>query len=371
MAESREPQISMWVADPAFQTDKRIREAFDFAVEHGCTHYFPAKGFDENILPKAIAKYYASSLGVRIDPESQIKITHGAQEALSFSLHVSVRPGDEVIVPEPTYSALIEKLPIFGAKTVFVPLVERDDWRLDLGAIRSAITEKTKMIFICNPNNPTGVVYTKKEMDELATILKENKHVSVLLDECYSRILYEGTEFHSLLEDESLLDQIFIVNSFSKSYAMTGWRLGYVISNKKRIDSIKNLSFEYNGGVSYAVQFAGSVALEQCGSSLEEMVKELDKRRRAMLDCLGEIKDIRYETPRGGFEIFPDFSAYSRDSVELSQRLEREANVKTIPGSRFGPSGEGHLRLVFCSEDVPRITKGISAIKSALEHGRS
>lgn len=363
-------QIAMWVADPGFPTDRRILEAFNFAVEKGCTHYFPAEGFDENLLPKAISRFYESSRGLQVDPLTEVRITHGAQEALSFSIHTCVSPGDEVIVPEPTYSALIEKLPIFGAKAVFVPLAEEENWHLDLDRIKSSITEKTKMIFICNPNNPTGTVYTKKEIEEIAEILRENGRVSVLLDECYSRILYDGTSFSSLLEDESVRDQIFVVNSFSKAYAMTGWRLGYVISSKDRIDKIKSHAFEYNGGVSYAVQYAGAVALDQCSSSVESMIVELDKRRHVMLDRLSEIKDIRFETPQGGFELFPDFGAYSRNSVELGSKLEQQENVKTIPGIRFGPSGEGHLRLVFCAENTVRISEGIGRIRRFLENGK-
>ncbi len=357
----------MWVADPAFPTDERVKKAFEYAVDRGCTHYFPAAGFDEFALQKAISKFYEREYGYKVDPLTEINPTHGAQEALSFSLHVTVKPGDEVIVPQPTYAAMIEKLPIFGAKTVFTPLIEGENWRLDLDAIKSSINERTRMIFICNPNNPTGVVYSKKEMEGLAEIIRENKHVSVILDECYSRILYDGTKFHSLLGDVSIRNQLFVVNSFSKAYAMTGWRLGYVISSKEQIDKIKGLAFEYNGGVSYAVQYAGAVALEQCSSFVDGMVSELGKRRRVMLDSLSKIKNIRYDTPMGGFEIFPDFSAYSKNSVEFSSKLEQEANVKTIPGAKYGPRGEGHIRLVFCSEPSERIAEGVSRIKNYLE----
>ena len=366
LEEKRTGQIALWVADPGFHTDPIIIDAFNYAVQKGCTHYFPAEGFDENILPKSIANFYKSTRGSEIDPLNEIKITHGAQEALSFSIHTAVKPGEEVIVPEPTYSALIEKLPIFGAKPIFVPLLEEEDWRLDLDKIRSSINEKTRMIFICNPNNPTGAVYSKKEIEELGEILRENKRVTILLDECYSRILYDGTPFSSLLDDESLRNQLFLVNSFSKCYAMTGWRLGYVISGKERIDKIKSHAFEYNGGVSYAVQYAGSIALEKCAPFVGSMVKELDKRRHVMLKALGELEDVTFDNPKGGFEIFPNFSAYSKDSVELSSKIEVE-NVKTIPGARFGPSGEGHLRLVFCAENSERIIEGVSRIKKVLQ----
>ena len=357
----------MWVADPAFPTDQRIIDAFNYAISKGCTHYFPAPGFDEFVLPKAISKFYKSSRGVNVGAESGVKITHGAQEALSFAIHTALSPGDEIVVPEPTYSALIEKLPIFGVKPVFVPLVEKDDWHLNLSRIRSSITEKTRMIFLCNPNNPTGTVYTKEEIRSIADILRENEKISVLSDECYSRILYDNTTFTSLLDDESIRNQVYVVNSFSKCYAMTGWRLGYIVSSKERIDRIKAHAFEYNGGVSYAVQYAGAVALGQCSSFVDSMVSELDRRRKVMLRCLSEIRDIGFETPQGGFEVFPNFSSYSINSLELGSRLEQQRMVKTIPGVRFGPSGEGHLRLVFCAEDSDRISEGMARLKNFIE----
>jgi len=366
--EEARDSIAMSVADPGFDTDPRILKAFEFAVVNGCTHYFPAKGFDKEILPRAIARYYDSARGIQLDPLTQVEITHGAQEALSFSIHTTLKPGDEVIVPEPTYGALIDKLPIFGAKIAFVPLLEEENWHLDLDRIRSSITEKTKMIFICNPNNPTGTVYSKKEIDELREILKENNQISIIVDECYSRILYDGTSFVSLLGDGSILDQIFVVNSFSKAYAMTGWRLGYVISSKDRIDRIKNHAFEYSGGVSYAIQYAGAVALDQCSSFIDSMVEELDKRRHLMLNCLSEIEGVRSDTPNGGFELFPDFSEYNKNSRELSSKLAEEEKVLTFHGVKFGPSGEGHLRLVFCTEGSERISEGIRRIRNCINN---
>jgi len=359
-------KIALGVADPAFQTDPQISEALRYSIENGSTHYFAPKGFDPNILPKSISKFYSDVRGIKVNPDSEIKITHGAQEALSFSLHTSILPGDEVIVPEPTYSALIDKLSIFGAKAVFVPLIENEGWRLNIDAIKSAISSKTRMIFICNPNNPTGTCYTRREMEALASLLRENKKITILLDECYSRILYDGAKHETILADEEIRDQLFVVNSFSKTYAMTGWRLGFVISSKERVDKIKNLAFEYSGGVSYAVQYAGATALEHCSSFVDSMVLELGNRRKAMLKSLTELKNIHFDIPAGGFEVFPDFSHYGIDSMKFSEKLEVENGVSTIPGRKFGPNGEGHVRLVFCSENSERITEGVSRIGKAL-----
>jgi aminotransferase len=365
-ADDTKGPINMWVADPNFKTDPRIIEAFDYAVTNGCTHYFPAPGFDGNILQKAIARYYLDDLAIHVDPLEEVCPTHGAQEALSLAIQAGTRPGDEIIVPEPTYSAFIAKLETFGVRPAFVPLAEEEHWRMDVDAVKSAMSEKTKMIYICNPNNPTGTVCSRGELDAVSELLKEHEHVSLLLDECYARILYDGSAHHTLLGDRSLLDQLYIVDSFSKTYAMTGWRLGYLVTGKKNADRVKLLSEEYNGGVSYAVQYAGAAALARCSESVRSMVAELDRRRLAMVDALAEVKDVVFETPAAGFEVFVDISAYAKDSVRLASELEKAAAVKTMPGVKYGPSGEGHLRLVFCAEGVPRVREGISRISGYL-----
>ncbi|MDG6964623.1 MAG: pyridoxal phosphate-dependent aminotransferase [Nitrososphaerota archaeon] len=366
-AESADGVISMWVADPAFPTDRRIVDAFNFAVDSGCTHYFPAKGFDELVLPKAIAAFYGEDRGLELDPADEVCITHGAQEALSLSIQAAMKPGDEMIVPQPTYNALIEKLEIFGVRPVLVPLLESEGWRLDTDAVRAAISERTRMVYVCNPNNPTGTVLGRKDVDALSGILREEERLSLLLDECYSRILFDGAGFAPFpSDDEELRGRTFLVNSFSKAYAMTGWRLGYVVTDKARADAIKRLSFELNGGVSYPIQYAGARALNDCASFVSSMVEELDRRRRAMIRGLSELEDVRFEPPSAGFEVFPDFSAYSRDSVALCARLLRDARVRTMPGVKYGPSGEGHLRLVFCAEGGERIEEGLTRIRGCL-----
>ncbi|MDG7011960.1 MAG: pyridoxal phosphate-dependent aminotransferase [Nitrososphaerota archaeon] len=362
--------INMWVADPYFRTDERIIEAFNYAVANGCTHYFPAPGFDGHVLQKAIARYYLEDLAVEVDPLGEVCPTHGAQEALSLAVQAGTRPGDEIVVPEPTYSAFIEKLETFGVRPVFVPLAEEEHWRLDVDAVKSAMSEKTKMIYICNPNNPTGTTCSRGELDAVSELLKEHERVSLLLDECYARILYDGSTHHTLLGDRGLLDRLYVVDSFSKTYAMTGWRLGYLVTGKRNADRVKRLSEEYNGGVSYAVQYAGAAALARCSESVRSMVAELDRRRLAMVDALAEVKDVSFETPSAGFEVFVDVSAYSMDSVRLASELEKIAGVKTMPGVKYGPSGEGHLRLVFCAEDVRRVREGVSRIDGYLQGNR-
>ena len=358
--------VSMWVADPAFATDQRIVDAFNIAIKGGCTHYFPAEGFDELVLPRAIAAYYEGR-GLRVDPAGEVCVTHGAQEALSFSIQAAMRPGDEMIVPEPTYNALIEKLEVFGVRPVFVPLIEEEGWRLDLDAVRAAVTERTRAVFVCNPNNPTGTLLGRREMDSLTSFLREETRLTLILDECYGRILYDGAEHFSLASgDEDLLERAFLVNSFSKAYAMTGWRLGYLVTGKARANAIKRLAHEINGGVSYPVQYAGATALTECASFIASMVEELDRRRRVMLEGLAGTAGVTFETPRAGFEVFPDFSSHSADSAALSSLLEEEAGVRTMPGAKYGPSGEGHLRLVFCAEDAERIAEGLARIRRVL-----
>ncbi|MDG6981766.1 MAG: pyridoxal phosphate-dependent aminotransferase, partial [Nitrososphaerota archaeon] len=350
-------------------TDPKIVAAFDYAVERGCTHYFPAPGFDSHVLHRAVAQYYLDDMGVIVDPLSEVCPTHGAQEGLSLAIQTCTRPGDEVLVAEPTYAALIEKLGTFSLKPVFVPLLEREHWRLDVDALRSAVSDKTRMLYLCDPNNPTGTVCTRAELDAVSDLLKENRRVSLLLDECYARILYDGAAHHTLLDDAALRNQVYVVSSFSKAFAMTGWRLGYLVTGKESAERIRKLSEEYNGGVSYAVQYAGAAALTQCPGSVRAMVEELNRRRRAMVEGLADIEGVSFETPKAGFEVFPDFSAVCRDSALLASDLEK-SGVKTMAGVKYGPSGEGHIRLVFCAEGVPRIREGLSRISRHLDGRR-
>jgi aspartate/methionine/tyrosine aminotransferase len=354
--------IRLSVADPGFDTPSYIKEALSDALSKGYTHYSGTRGLD--VLRKALAEFYSKNYSVQVDPELEILPTNGAGEALFIILHTFARPGGEVIVPDPSYHGFLHKIPRVGLKTVFAPLSRDGEFRLNVDSIRRAITDRTQLLFLCNPNNPTGVVYSRKELDQLASVLRENRHVKVILDECYSRMLYDDTSFYSLLQDESLRDQVIVVNTFSKTYAMTGWRLGWIIAKSSSIDRFSEVAFDIRSSVNTAVQYAGAKALSGDNGEAELMRKQYDENRKIMISHLRSL-GVRFATPMGGFEIFGNFSSYDRNSVSLKKRLEVETRVQTVAGSEFGPGGEGYLRLVFCISRE-RLVEGLQRIETFL-----
>ncbi|MCL5066845.1 MAG: pyridoxal phosphate-dependent aminotransferase, partial [Thaumarchaeota archaeon] len=221
----------------------------------------------------------------------------------------------------------------------------------------------------CNPNNPTGIVYGRDELQQVGDMLRENRHVLLILDECYSRILYDEVKYCNLFEDKSLRDQILIVNSFSKTYAMTGWRLGYVIANQSYIDRIASVAFDIRSSTNTAVQYAGAVALGSDAGDLELMVNEYRARRNLMMDYLKGM-GLSFPIPQGGFEIFANFSEYGMNSSILKTKLAQDVRVETVAGSEFGPHGEGYLRLVFCV-DRDKLIEGMERIRFFLEDGKN
>ncbi len=355
--------IRLSVADPSFATPAVVKNALSDALEKGLTHYCGTRGLD--FLRKSISESYLTRYGFEVDPTTQIIPTNGAGEGLYLILQAITKDGDEIIIPDPTYHGFIHKLHHFGAKPIFVPLRARSDFRLDIDAINSEVRERTKAIFLCNPNNPTGIVYGRDELQQVGDILRENRHVLLILDECYSRILYDGVKYYHLLQDESLRDQILVVNSFSKTYAMTGWRLGYVIANQSHIDRIASVAFDIRSSTNTAVQYAGAVALRSNPRDLELMVNEYRARRNLMMDCLKGM-NLSFPIPQGGFEIFANFRKYESSSSVLKTKLAQDAYVETVAGSEFGPHGEGYLRLVFCV-DRDKLIEGMDRIRYFLE----
>ena len=354
--------IRLSVADPSFVTPSVIRNAATTALDHEYTHYCGARGLE--ILRKAISEFYSEKYSLEVNPATQILPTNGAGEALYLILHAIAEDGKELIIPNPTYHGFIHKLEHFKLKPVFVPLDTRNGFVLDVDAISSAVNERTRAIFLCNPNNPTGVVYSKAQLEKVGDILRKNKHVRLILDECYSRILYDSTRYYGLYEDNSIRNQIFIVNSFSKTYAMTGWRLGYMIATESLIDQITKIAFDVRSSVNAFVQSAGVRALKMDPKEIELMVNEYHSRRDLVMSYLRGMA-LSFPVPQGGFEVFVDFSAYGMKSADLKKQLEHEAHVQTVAGSEFGPQGEGYLRLVFCV-DRDKLIEGMGRIKSHL-----
>jgi aminotransferase len=273
--------------------------------------------------------------------------------------------GDEALVVDPYYPAYFEDTLLAEAKPVEVPLNEKEGYRIDPETLERKVSKRTKMIWLCNPSNPTGHVFSRQDLEIIAEVAQK-RNLIVFADEIYEKIVYDGTKHVSLASLSGMEDRTITVNGFSKAYAMTGWRIGYVAASKKLTETLRKLHY-------YAVlcpnaisQKAAVVALTGPQNSVREMVAEFDRRRKHVLNQLDKIKNIPYVKPEGTFYVFPDFSGFEKSDEVLASRLLKEAGVVTAPGSGFGKAGEGHLRISY-SISYDQVRKGCERIREFLQ----
>jgi aminotransferase len=330
--------------EPDFTTPRYIIEAAIAAARDGFTHYTEVDGTSE--LRQAVAEKLRSENALDVDPKTEVTITSGSQEAMLITALGFLNRGDEALILDPYYPAYFEDTLIAEATPVTVPLDERRNYDVEVEALEKKITEKTKIIWMCNPCNPTGHVFSKKDLKNIAEVAQEHDLI-VFADEIYEKIVYDDAYHLSIASLPGMEDRTITVNGFSKAYAMTGWRIGYVVAEKKLSATLRKLHY-------YAVlcpnaisQKAAVAALTGSQDCVRGMLREYSRRRKLMIDELNLIKSIPYAMPKGAFYVFPDFSAFEKSDEALAQRLLKEAGVVTVPGSGFGTSGEGHLRISY------------------------
>ena len=353
------------VGEPDFDTPGFIKEAAKKAMDEGYTHYVQSRGIPE--LRRAIAEHVQSELGLQVDPDREVLVTPGAKFALLAALMSFAGPGDEVIVltPEwPTYKACAL---MAGAKPIEVPT--RPPYRLDEEALKEAITPRTRVIMINTPNNPTGGVMPLEDLKAIADLAVDHD-LAVLSDEIYKALVYGGRRHVSIATLPGMRERTVVVDGFSKTYAMTGWRLGWAIGPREVVDAMVRIQQTSTTHPTAFVQVAGVAALKGPRSVVEEMVREYDRRRKVMVEALSQIEEVRCEEPEGAFYVFPDFSSLGLSSAELSRRLLMEARVSSVPGDAFGPGGEGRLRLAY-TVNVDRILEGVRRIQGFIEKLRA
>lgn len=338
--------INLRVADPSFDTPQTVKDKMSDALNRGLTHYHSTMGLEE--LRTEISKHYKKVFSIDLDPTEEIMVTNGAGEGLYLALNSLFTFGDEIIIPNPTYHGFLKKVLHSNIVPRFVPIYEQGTTKLNIGGINDAVSDRTRAIYICNPNNPTGTVMSQSEADALHEILQSNEHLLLILDKCYSRILYEGVEYVEMLKYADTRDQVIVVDSFSKTYAMTGWRIGFLIASKANMERIETLAFDVRSSVNTAVQDAAISALRIGNSVIAGMVKEYESRRNMLLEFLRE-HGLNFITPYGGFEVFVDIGKTGMDSERFTQELLRQVNVSVVPGTEFGPEGTGYVRIVFCA----------------------
>jgi aminotransferase len=349
--------------EPDFTTPRHILEAAIDATRKGFTHYTEIDGTLE--LRQAIAEKLEKENGVDADPQTEVTVTSGSQEAMLIAALGFLNSGDEALVLDPYYPACFEDILIAEARPVTVPLDERKDYKIELDVLEDKVTKKTKMIWLCNPSNPTGHVFSKQDLETVAEVARKHD-LTVFVDEIYEKIVYDDARHVSIGSLPGMEDRTITVNGFSKAYAMTGWRIGYVVARKKLSVTLRKLHY-------YAVlcpnaisQKAAVAALRGPQGCVQEMVSEYDRRRKLVLNELEKFQSLSYTVPKGAFYVFPNFSAYERSDEVLASNLLKEAQVVTAPGSGFGRAGEGHLRISY-SVSYEQVKEGIKRIRRSLE----
>ncbi len=356
-----EDVISLGVGEPDFVTPDQIRRAGILSLERGETHYSSNSGMLE--LREELAKHLAKRYEVEYDPETEILITVGVSEALHISLMALVDPGDEVIVPEPCYVSYKPGIIFAGGVPVVLETRCEDDFQIIPQAIEAAITPRTKGLLIGYPNNPTGAVMPREILIEIAKVAEEHGLV-VFSDEIYDRLVYgiEHTCFASL---PGMRDRTVLLGGFSKAYAMTGWRIGYVAGNGEVVGAIRKLHQYAIMCAPTTAQVAAIEALRNGEEAVQAMVQEYDKRRRAIVKGLNDLGLSCFE-PRGAFYAFPSIARTGLSSDEFSERLLFEERVAVVPGSAFGECGEGFVRCSYATS-LPDIEEALRRIGRFLE----
>ena len=349
--------LNLAVGEPDFDTPDHIKEAAYESIRNGFTHYTSSRGIPE--LRKAISEDLKWR-GIEANPEEEIIVTPGAKHAIYCACLATLNPGDEVLVLSPTWPTHFTCIESAEAGVIEVPSGET--YSLNEEELKEKITNKAKMILLSSPNNPTGGVLSQSEIRVIADIA-EDHGLLVLSDEIYDRIVYDQIRIKSVASFENIRQQVIVVNGFSKTYAMTGWRLGYVFANKVIAEAISRIQETTTTCPVSFIQKAGLVALKGPQTSVDEMIKEYDERRRFIVKRLNEIPGIRCPMPKGAFYAFPDFSRLNLPSEEISDRLLDEEAVCSTPGSVFGRYGEGHIRLSYATS-LEVISEAMNRIKN-------
>ena len=356
--------ISLGVGEPDFVTPWNVREAGIYSLEQGHTHYASNAGLIE--LRTEIAKYLHRRFDINYNPEDEIIVTVGGSEGIDIALRALVGPGDEVIVPEPSFVAYKGCTAFTGATAKVLNLKAKDEFKLTPEALEAAITKNTKVVIIPFPNNPTGAIMTRDELAGIVEVLKD-KNIIVISDEIYSELCY-GDKHVSIASFPEMKEKTLVINGFSKSYAMTGWRLGYICGHPILIDAMKKIHQYAIMSSPTTAQYAAIEALKSGDDSVQEMCREYNRRRRVLVDGLRKIGLDCFE-PLGAFYIFPSIKSTGITSDEFCEQLLVSEKVLVVPGNAFGDCGEGFIRVCYASsmEDIIEALKRIERFVNTLK----
>src|SRR5438876_10702 len=352
--------VHLEIGEPDFPTPAHVVEAGKRALDDGWTKYGPTPGFPE--LREAIAAYVSRTRGIKVGAD-QVCVVPGGKPIMYFSMVALLEPGDEVIYPNPSFPIYESMIRFLEAKPVPIPLVENRGFSFDLETLRDSLTARTKMVILNSPANPTGGVIPKDDLRRIADMLRD-RDVIILSDEIYSRIWYE-VEPASITSFEGMAEKTIILDGFSKTYSMTGWRLGYGVMPQWIADAVNKLTVNSNSCTASFTQRAGLAALEGPQDCVTTMVAEFRQRRDAMVKGLNEIPGFRCSLPPGAFYAFPNISGTGMSSKELASFLLNEAGVACLWGTAFGQHGDGYLRFSYANS-LANILEAIDRIKRAV-----
>lgn len=356
--------IHLEIGEPDFDTPLNIREAAKQALDDGWTHYGPALGLPQ--LRDAIAADATARKRFAVDP-ANVVVTPGAKPIMFYTLLALTGPGDEVIYPDPGFPIYESMTRFTGATPVPIVLREQNEFRMDVDELRSLVTDRTRLIIFNSPHNPTGAVLTQGDLRAIADLALE-RDIVVLADEIYGRILYEG-EHHSIAALPGMAERTIVLDGFSKTWAMTGWRLGYAIVPEELVAVFSRLIINSVSCTSSHSQLAAVEALTGPQQGVDEMLEEFRARRELIVDGLSAIPGIRCLRPHGAFYVFPNVAGTGSSGAQLADRLLNEGGVAVLAGTAFGRAGRDHLRVSYASsrENISRALERIAHVAGAAE----
>lgn len=362
IANEMENVISLSVGEPDFQTPWHVRQAGIESLEMGRTWYTPNRGFTK--LRQEISKYFERRFSVSYDPETQVLVTVGGSEAIDAALRCLVGPGDEVLIPQPSFVCYEPLTIMTGATPVIIETKMEDEFRLTVEEIEEKITDKTKILILPFPNNPTGAIMEREQLEEIAKVV-EKHNLMVISDEIYSELTYGGKNHVSFASIDNMKERTIVVNGFSKSYAMTGWRLGYALGPKPIIDQLTKLHQYGIMSAPTTAQYAAIEALRNGDADIEEMRSQYEMRRRLVVGSFDRMGLECFE-PLGAFYVFPCIKSTGLSSEEFCTRLLNSKRIAVVPGNAFGESGEGYVRVSY-SYSLKHLSTALGRIEEFLK----
>lgn len=362
IANEMDDVISLSIGEPDFQTPWHIRDEGIDSLKKGKTWYSPNRGF--TALLKEITNYYKRRFNVTYDEKTQTLVTVGGSEGIDLAFRTLIQKGDEVIIPQPSFVCYEPLAVMSGGAPVIIKTKNEDNFRLKASDLRKAITDKTKLLVLPFPNNPTGAIMEENDLKEIAEVVIENDLI-VLSDEIYSELTYGNRKHTSIASIDGMYDRTIVINGFSKSYAMTGWRLGYALGPAPIIDQMTKLHQYGIMSAPTTAQYAAIEALKNGDNDVAHMRDEYDMRRRFVVDSFNAMGLSCFE-PLGAFYVFPCIKSTGLSSEEFCTRLIMDKHVAVVPGSAFGESGEGFVRVSY-SYSLNHLRTALKRIREFLE----